>query len=149
MEVADLDAVVANEFTAYAFPWTRGIFLDCMKARHECWVVSAAAEIVAHAVLSVAAGEGHLLNVCVRRDQQGLGYGRMLVEHMLRRARARSAGMVFLEVRPSNFIAAELYETMGFREIGIRKNYYPAALGHEDARVLALDLDTYFRDESV
>ena len=71
MGVADLDAVVANEFTAYAFPWTRGIFLDCLKARHESWVLCVADEIVAHAVLSVAAGEGHLLNVCVRRDQQG------------------------------------------------------------------------------
>lgn len=149
MDVDDLETVVANEFTSYAFPWTRGIFLDCLKARHECWVGCVEGEIVAHAVLSIGAGEGHLLNLCVRRDRQGLGYGRVLALHMMRRAYRRSASMLFLEVRPSNVVAANLYESLGFREIGIRPNYYPAQLGHEDARVLALDLDTYFLDESV
>ncbi len=149
MQVEDLDQVVANEFTSYAFPWTRGIFLDCLKARHECWVTCVEDEIVAHAVLSLGAGEGHLLNLCVRRDRQGLGYGRALALHMVARAHARRASMIFLEVRPSNVVAGKLYDSLGFNEIGIRKNYYPTTLGHEDARVLALDLSTYFSDESV
>ena len=149
MEVEDLDTVVANEFTSYAFPWTRGIFLDCLKARHECWVVCVDDEIVAHAVLSIGAGEAHLMNLSVRRNRQGFGYGRVLALHMMTRAHRRHASMLFLEVRPSNVIAGNLYESLGFREIGIRRNYYPAQTGHEDARVLALDLDTYFLDESV
>ena len=72
MAVEDLESVVANEFSSYAFPWTRGIFLDCLKARHECWVVCVEDQIVAHAVLSIGAGEGHLLNLCVgRRSRVG------------------------------------------------------------------------------
>jgi ribosomal-protein-alanine N-acetyltransferase len=147
METEDLDAVLETEFLSYAFPWTRGVFLDCLKARHECWVGWGGDDVVAHAVLSVGAGESHLLNLCVRRDVQGRGYGRVLALHMMRRARQRGASAMFLEVRPSNLVAAELYESLGFREIGIRKNYYPAQVGHEDARVLALDLDAHFRSD--
>ena len=102
---------------------------------------------VAHAVVSVGAGESHLLNLCVRRDVQGRGYGRVLAVHVMGRARTRGASAMFLEVRPSNLVAAGLYESLGFREIGIRKNYYPAQVGHEDARVLALDLDAHFRSD--
>jgi [ribosomal protein S18]-alanine N-acetyltransferase len=136
----DLDQVVENETRSYAFPWTRGVFVDCLQARHECWVVERAALLIGHGVLSVAAGEAHLLNVCVRRDHQGQGLGRQLVVHMLGRARDRGARAVFLEVRPSNRIASALYASLGFREIGRRKAYYPAELGSEDAIVLTLSL---------
>lgn len=147
METSDLGAVLESEFLSYAFPWTRGVFLDCLKARHECWVGCLGDDLVAHAVLSVGAGESHLLNLCVRRDVQGRGYGRVLALHMMERARERGASAMFLEVRPSNHVAGGLYESLGFQEIGIRKNYYPAQVGHEDARVLALDLDAYFRSD--
>jgi ribosomal-protein-alanine N-acetyltransferase len=140
MCVDDLDHVVANETRSYAYPWTRGIFADCLNAGHECWVVQMSRDVIGHGVLSIAAGEAHLLNVCVRRDEQGHGYGRQLVRHMLDRALARGADVVFLEVRPSNHVAGALYESLGFNEIGRRKNYYPAAYGHEDARVLAIQL---------
>jgi len=146
----DLDAVVDNELRAYEFPWTRGIFLDCLRAGHECRLLYSVSEasvrndlpptVLGHGILSLGAGEAHLLNVCVRRDQQGAGYGRLLVLHMLDRARERGAERVFLEVRPSNHVAGALYRSLGFQEIGVRRNYYPTHLGHEDARVLALDL---------
>lgn len=149
MGTEDLDRVVQNETRSYAFPWTRGIFADCLAANHECWLavrtiregeVETAEDVVGHSVLSVAAREAHLLNVCVRRDEQGHGYGRGLVEHMIDTARSRAANTIFLEVRLSNYIAAQLYHTLGFNEIGQRKNYYPSHLGNEDALVLALDL---------
>ena len=140
MRIDDLERVVINETRAYAYPWTRGIFADCLNAGHECWVVVIARDVIGHGVLSVAAGEAHLLNVCVRRDDQGRGYGRQLVRHMLDRALARGADVVFLEVRPSNHVAGALYESLGFNEIGRRKDYYPAENGHEDARVLAIQL---------
>ena len=149
MQVEDLDRVVHNETRSYAFPWTRGIFADCLGSGHECWLAVRLGrkedDIIGHGVLSVAAGEGHLLNVCVRRDQQGDGYGRALVEHMVDTARSREVGTLFLEVRPSNYIAAALYDSLGFVEVGVRKDYYPAHLGSEDARVLALDLSTLER----
>ena len=144
MVVADLDQVVENEVRAYAFPWSRGIFVDCIDANHECWVLCRCDRIIGHGVLSVGAGDGHLLNVCVRRDEQGYGYGRMLALHMIERAFQRGAAALFLEVRPSNVVAVQLYTSIGFKEVGKRKNYYPSRLGHEDAQVLVLDLEHYF-----
>jgi ribosomal-protein-alanine N-acetyltransferase len=143
MEATDLERVIENELRAYAYPWTRGNFTDCMKARNDCRTVYLDDEIVGHGILSFGAGEAHLLNVCIRRDRQGHGYGRQLVEHMLERAQLHDAEIVFLEVRPSNLVACRLYESLGFNEIGVRKNYYPAHVGHEDALVMALDLRVY------
>lgn len=139
----DLDQVFENETRAYQFPWTRGNFRDCLAAFHECRVMLSDADIVGHGILSFAAGEAHLLNVCVRRDRQGNGHGRALVAHMLDRARSRRAEVVFLEVRLSNLVAIHLYRSLGFNEIGLRKGYYPAQAGHEDAQIMALDLNHY------
>ncbi len=97
-------------------------------------------DVIGHGVLSLVAGEAHLLNVCIRRDLQGKGHGRDLVCRMLETAKLREAEVVFLEVRPSNRVACQLCESLGFNEIGRRKDYYPAASGHEDAKVLALQL---------
>lgn len=147
MSPEDLDAVVHNETRSYAFPWTRGIFSDCLAAGYECWVAvddTASAtgreDVLGHGILSMAIDEAHLLNVCIRRDRQGCGYGRAMVEHMIALARRQAANRVFLEVRLSNYIALALYNTLGFQEVAIRKDYYPSHLGKEDARVLALDL---------
>jgi ribosomal-protein-alanine N-acetyltransferase len=143
MLVTDLDQVLENEVRSYQFPWTQGNFSDCLTARHECRLLLIGAEIVGHGILAVGAAEAHLLNVCVRRDQQGHGYGRVLVMHMLERAVARRAEMIFLEVRPSNLVAITLYRSLGFNEIGVRRDYYPAQAGHEDAQLMALDLGHY------
>lgn len=140
MQPADLDRVLENEVRAYQYPWTRGNFSDCLTARHECRLLVLDGEVAGHGILAAAAAEAHLLNVCVRRDRQGEGHGRALVRHMLERARARRVEMVFLEVRPSNLAAVHLYRTLGFNDIGVRRGYYPAANGHEDAQVMALDL---------
>lgn len=148
MTEADLDRVVDNEFYAYSFPWIRGIFVECLNAGNECWVACLESDIVGHAVLSIGAAESHLLNVCVRRRLQGNGYGRELVMHMLARAHCGGADALFLEVRPSNVVASQLYATLGFTEVGVRKDYYPSHLGHEDARVLVLDLESYFANRS-
>jgi len=73
MALEDLDRVIENETRSYAFPWTRGVFSDCLKSRHECWVAVRENDLIGHGVLSIGANEAHLLNVCVRRDQQGNG----------------------------------------------------------------------------
>jgi [ribosomal protein S18]-alanine N-acetyltransferase len=140
MLTMDLDHVLENEVRSYQFPWTRGNFSDCLSAGHECRLVLVDDVIIGHGILSLGPQEAHLLNVCVRRDQQGRGYGRGLVIHMLERAQVRGSQMVFLEVRPSNVVAVTLYHSLGFNEIGVRRNYYPAQKGHEDAQVMALDL---------
>jgi ribosomal-protein-alanine N-acetyltransferase len=137
---SDLEAVLGNERRGYTHPWSDGIFKDCLASGYECRVILYLENVIGHGILSVAAGESHLLNVCIHPDCQGKGFGKILVEHMLGRARAKNAQRIFLEVRPSNLVAYKLYENMGFDEIGIRQNYYPAHAGREDALVLTRDL---------
>ena len=118
------------------------MFAECLRDQQfDCRLGVMGEETMAHGVLSTGAGEAHMLNVCVARRYQGYGYGRTMMLHLLDRAWHRHAAQtVFLEVRPSNLVATALYQSLGFLEVGRRKNYYPAAVGHEDASVMALDL---------
>jgi ribosomal-protein-alanine N-acetyltransferase len=140
MHVNDLQQVSALETAAYEFPWTLGIFRDCLRAGYECWVLRRAEEVVGYSVLSVAAGEAHLLNACIAPAHQGHGYGRHLVRRMIEVARWHRVQRIFLEVRPSNAVAVLLYQKLGFNEIAVRPNYYPARHGREDAIVMAMEL---------
>lgn len=140
MQTHDLDPVFDIEIRAYEFPWTLGIFHDCLRSGYGCWVLADEARIYGYAVLSVAAGEAHILNVCVEPAQQGRGHGRRLVQRLIDLARWHRAERVFLEVRPSNPKAIALYHDLGFNEIGRRPNYYPAKGGREDAIVMAIEL---------
>ena len=144
MVEADLDAVVDNEMHAYGFPWTREVFRDCLRSNRHCWVACLGEDVVGHAVVAVGAAQSHLLNVCIRRRSQGGGLGRALVLRMLEVAWRAGARAVDLEVRPSNYIALRLYNSLGFTEVGVRKDYYPALAGHEDAQVLQLNLEEFF-----
>ncbi len=137
MTHGDVPTVMKNERRAYTHPWTEGIFIDCVKSGYECWLFVLEGRNIGHGVLSVAAAESHLLNVCINPDYHGSGYGRVLVQFMLDRAQQCGADCVFLEVRPSNHVACKLYHTLGFNEVGVRRNYYPAFTGREDALVLA------------
>jgi ribosomal-protein-alanine N-acetyltransferase len=140
MREDDLDLVMAIERDAYPFPWTRGIFRDCLRADYPAWIHEARGEAVGYAVISLAAGEAHILNLCTAPVAQGQGHGRRLLRHVLRMARGRGAQRVFLEVRPSNEHAIALYHGEGFNEIGRRPRYYPAIGGREDAIVMAMEL---------
>ena len=136
----DVTGIMKIETRAYAFPWTAGIFRDCMGAGYSCYVLEMNAEIIAYAVMSVGAKEAHILNICVNPDLRGEGYGYVLMDKLVAIARQLQADMMFLEVRPSNEAARRLYDKLGFNEIGIRRNYYPAAQGREDALILAKQL---------
>lgn len=136
----DLDTVMAIELRSYEFPWTPGIFRDCLRADYPSWVLQLDGRIIGYFLMSVAAGEAHVLNVCVDPALQGRGYGRRLLRAILRVARGHGAQRVFLEVRPSNTGAIKLYFDEGFNEIGRRPRYYPARDGREDALVMAMEL---------
>ena len=144
MREDDLDFVMVNENSAYDFPWSRTIFQDCLHVGYCCWIIEREGIIVGHGVMTVAAGESHILNLSVHSEYQSNGLGRMLLTHLLELALERDANMTFLEVRPSNFAAIKLYLDMGFDEIGSRRNYYPAKTGREDALIFAR---TILRDE--
>ncbi len=140
MREADLDVVMEIERRSYPFPWSHGIFCDCLRADYPCWVLHDGDCVIGYGVLSVAAGEAHVLNVCVDPQRQGRGHGRRLLRSLLRLARGHGAQRVFLEVRPSNPQAIALYFDEGFNEIGRRPRYYPARDGREDAIVMAIEL---------
>ena len=140
MSERDLDDVVAIENAIYSHPWTRGNFSDSLKARYECRTWRVGGLLVGYFVVMVAAGEGHLLNLSVRASEQRSGHGSALLREAAGIARRLGARSLFLEVRPSNHAAQALYRRFGFRNVAVRRAYYPAHGGREDALVLTLPL---------
>ena len=140
MSADDVADVAAVENSAYTHPWSEGILRDCLRVGYSCWVCQLDDLVVGHAVMSVAVGEAHLLNICVGPEWQGRGLGRRLLRRMFRLAGERRADTLFLEVRESNRTARRLYESEGFVEIGQRRGYYPSDRGREDALVYAKSL---------
>ena len=136
----DLGEVIAIERAIYTHPWTRGNFADSLRAGYECRTYRLNGELIGYFVLMVAVGEAHLLNLSVAMPHQRRGYGSALLDEATRLARSLGAANVFLEVRPSNRAAQELYFRYGFRKVAVRRNYYPAHSGREDALVLSLAL---------
>jgi ribosomal-protein-alanine N-acetyltransferase len=136
----DLDDVIAIEESVYPFPWTRGIFHDCLNIGYRCRVLERNKKIIAYSVMSIAAGESHLLTIVVAKEEQGKGYGKKILNEMIQQAVIHCVNTMYLEVRTSNTTAIQLYEQRGFNELGIRSKYYPAEKGREDALILALDL---------
>lgn len=140
MREADLRAVLDIEESIYEFPWTLGNFRDSLRAGYGCWVYREQERLLGYTVLLLAAGEAHLLNLSVATDAQRRGHGRSILHNVVRIARQHRAKVLFLEVRPTNDVGQRLYSGYGFKQIGVRRGYYPARLGREDALVLALDL---------
>jgi ribosomal-protein-alanine N-acetyltransferase len=141
MRDADLDAVMAIESAIYTHPWTYGNFADSLRAGYECRTLWLGTELLGYFVLMLAAGEAHLLNLSIAAAQQRAGYGSLLLREAAALARGRGGRRLFLEVRPSNRGAQALYTRFGFRKIGVRRGYYPAHSGREDALVLTLTLE--------
>ena len=137
MTPADLEKVIRVEREVYEFPWSKRIFSDCIRVGYHCWLALAGDAVVGHAVISVTAGESHMLNLSIARAHQRRGYGRQFIEFLLADARTHAAETMLLEVRPSNSAAIQCYQAAGFSEIGSRKDYYPAAGGREDALLFA------------
>ncbi|HEY6240872.1 MAG TPA: ribosomal protein S18-alanine N-acetyltransferase [Burkholderiales bacterium] len=140
MNEADLRPVIEIEQSIYEFAWTIGNFRDSLRAGYGCWVYRDGRQLIGYAVLMLAAGEAHLLNLSVAAHAQRRGHGRSLLEHVVGIAREREAKILFLEVRPTNEVGQRLYAAYGFKQVGVRRGYYPARRGREDALVLALDL---------
>jgi len=140
MSPVDLKAVATVEQASYEFPWSQSIFRDCLLAGYQSLVLEIAEAISGYAIMSVAAGEAHILNLCVHPQCQQMGYGRRLLNALLVKGEEVAVERVFLEVRPSNDIAIKLYRSAGFEQIGVRPSYYQANGGREDAVILAATL---------
>lgn len=142
MSEVHVAGIMQIETRAYPFPWTEGIFRDSLRAGYSSWVVRGGdGGLCAYALMSIAAGEAHILNLCVDPVRQRQGIGRFLLSHLKQVASAAGAGLLLLEVRKSNVAAIELYLRSGFRRLGERSAYYPAQGGREDAWLLAYELD--------
>lgn len=140
MTEADVAEVFAVERASYQFPWSEGIFRDCLRVGYVCRVLTAAGRIIGYGVMSVGAGEAHVLNLCVAADYRCRGLGRRMLGYLLQRGAAAGMDEAFLEVRPSNTPAIRLYQAVGFEQVGMRRGYYQAVGGREDAAVLRLSL---------
>lgn len=141
MTADDIARVVEIESDAYSFPWSTGIFCDCMRVGYECRVLEMDGEVIGYGILSALVREAHVLNLCLARPFRRLGLGRVLLGHLLRVAAQARVNEVFLEVRPTNTQALKLYRSFGFEQVGVRQNYYRAGDGREDALVLCAHVD--------
>lgn len=140
MTYDDLASVSDIERRSYDFPWSHGVFRDCLLAGYVCLVLDRDDQVIGYTILSVAAAEAHILNLCVDPGFRGLGYGERLLNELIDRARYAEVEAIFLEVRPSNANALALYRKKGFRKIAKRPAYYQSKQGREDADVLSLQI---------
>ena len=140
LDLGDVDRILQIEELAYPFPWTRGLFVDCLRAGYALFGLQFGKELAGYTIFNWAAGEAHLLNLCVHPDWQHRGYGSLLLEYAINHVARHDNEAIYLEVRISNTGAAKLYKNRGFRVIGSRRSYYQAGDGREDAVVMRLAL---------
>lgn len=141
MQIDDVAEIMEIEREIYTHPWTEGIFKDCIRVGYNSWVYLEQEKIIAYGLVSVAVNEAHILNICVAPSEQGKGHGKRMLYKMMQLAEERQGNSIFLEVRESNVVAQNLYDQEGFNRIGLRRNYYPADEGREDALVFAKELN--------
>jgi len=140
MRASDIDRIMEIEPVIYTHPWTRGNFEDSMRVGYSCWVIDCGGVVTGYGVLMIGVREAHLLNLSIAPEWQRRGLGRTLLEHFVRIGRDSDAQQMFLEVRPSNTSARRMYADYGFRDVSVRRGYYPAAGGREDAILMGLML---------
>lgn len=136
----DLDRILEIEQLAYPYPWTRGIFEDCLQVGYACFGLQIGKDLAGYTIFNWVAGEAHLLNLCIHPEWQHRGYGSLLLEYTIGHVAALDIESIFLEVRASNHRAANLYQNRGFRIIGRRPLYYTAGESREDATVMLLKI---------
>lgn len=151
MTFADIPEVITIEQQVYTHPWTEGIFNDCIRVGYNCWVYVECNQLLAYGLVSIAANEAHILNLCVDPERQGQGLGKRMLYKLIQLSEERLSDSIFLEVRESNRVAQMLYEQEGFNRIGLRKDYYPSNEGREDAFVYAkaLNIETQLPADDV
>ena len=141
MSARDLDEVMIHERELYSFPWTQGNFADSLSAGYSAWTLrDARGELIAYAISMIAPDEAHILNLSVARRFQRFGFGWRMLDWLAAHARDFGCRSMLLEVRPSNVAAQRLYRRYGFEPIGLRRGYYPADGGREDALVMRIAL---------
>ncbi|MFN7088102.1 MAG: ribosomal protein S18-alanine N-acetyltransferase [Burkholderiales bacterium] len=137
---SDLPRIHRIEQASYEYPWSPGNFSDSLRVGHSMWVREAEGEVIGYYAMMAAAGEAHLLNLTIAPSWRRHGHGRDLLQHCMNRACDHCAESLFLEVRTSNSVAIALYRSSGFVDLAVRRGYYPARHGREDALIMKKDL---------
>ncbi|MEM7294940.1 MAG: ribosomal protein S18-alanine N-acetyltransferase [Pseudomonadota bacterium] len=137
MELSDLDDVLSIEGRCYDYPWSPGIFRDCLRAGYSCVVATLDDFVVGYGIFQFSAGEAHILNICTDPLYQRQGFAREMLHGLFAAMDNMGVETVYLEVRPSNLNAINLYLDEGFNEVGTRKAYYRGRYGREDALIMA------------
>ncbi|MSQ60692.1 MAG: ribosomal-protein-alanine N-acetyltransferase [Betaproteobacteria bacterium] len=140
MRLEDLGTVVQMETRIYEFPWSKGNFSDSLSAGYSCWMLFAAGVPAGYAVVMIGVEEAHLLNLSIAMAWQRQGLGKKFMEHLRGAAKTHEARRFLLEVRESNWTARKFYAVQGFTELGVRRYYYPAREGREDAVIMELKM---------
>ncbi|MEX1082296.1 MAG: ribosomal protein S18-alanine N-acetyltransferase [Halofilum sp. (in: g-proteobacteria)] len=140
MRMSDLPDVLTVEHQGYRYPWSKGIFEDCLRVGYCCLVAELDGAVAGHGLMMAQMDEAHILNVCVSPDARRRGVAWTLLHALLEVGGDAGVHAAFLEVRRSNRAAIALYEAAGFIRIGWRKDYYPAPFGREHAVVMSRDL---------
>lgn len=136
----DLPQMVKIESDTQASPWSEDIFKKCLEAGSSVWVMDLSGNIIGFIIVLFQAEEGHVLNLCIHPEYQHQGYGHQLLKHALECIKEKGGVFVYLEVRRSNKNAIALYQKMGFKQVGERKDYYVSLPKREDALIFAKDL---------
>jgi ribosomal-protein-alanine N-acetyltransferase len=137
MEETHIKDILYIENNSYGYPWSEKIFNDCLKNNYLCRVLMLDNTLIGFLISSIIQDECHIMNLCVDSKYRGSGYGRLILNKLHDEIATINCKTVFLECRPSNIFAMNLYESEGYNEIGVRRNYYPAPNGYEDAIMLA------------
>ncbi len=137
MSFSDLEQVHLIECASYNFPWSSDLFVSCLQANYQCWVLTNGEQIAAYGIFSITYEEAHLLNLCVHPQYRRCGLARSMIRAFVRMLRNHAVKLLYLEVRPSNIGALRLYRSEGFQRLGVHRNYYRAVRGREDAIILA------------
>ena len=136
----DIETVLDIERESNPFPWTIKNFKDCLEKGHYSLVLKEDKKVIGFAILSVSIEESHLLNIGLTSSKRRLGLGRELLEKIIMAAAVMGSKKIFLEARISNSVAIDLYKALGFKKVGLRKNYYRLKEGREDAILMSKSL---------
>jgi len=136
MRLPDLGEVMAIEKKSYPIGWSKSVMRDCIKSDYHCIVLKKGKQVIGFGIVMTALDEAHLLNMCVDSTYQGKGYGSKLLKYLENICIYNHAKVFLLEVRESSLVAQSLYRSFGFKQIGLRKNYYKKIKGREHAIVM-------------
>ena len=140
MTESDLEAVLEIERLSNPFPWTEQNFIDCLRRDYYCLIQIHSDGVSGFAIQSIALDEAHLLNIGVSSNKRRQGLGSDLLEKIIYASETMGSNKIFLEVRVSNAAATNLYLDFGFKQIGVRKDYYRLPEGKEDALLMSKSL---------